>query len=167
MKYLLINLKPYKPYWKITQKVCGLKNSHLKSTLFQNLPHGGEWISNGAAHYSVVTGSRSCWYTPTSSDLLWSVLVMVQYSKLPRTGKPGNSWFWHITSLPNTGGGGEGGALIWKGGMCMSGSQDLLFMPLLPFFRSPVAAWFSSLDPHFEQNYQILTPTREICQKFE
>ena len=59
-----------------------------------------------------------------------------------------------------------GGALTWKGGMGMSGSQDPIFMPLPPFFRSPVAAWFSSLDPHFEQKYQILTPAREICQKF-
>ena len=56
------------------------------------------------------------------------------------------------------------GALTWKGGMGMSGGQDPLFTPFLPFFRSPVAAWFSSIDPHFEQKYHILTPTREICQ---
>ena len=61
----------------------------------------------------------------------------------------------------------SGGALTWKGGMGMSGGQDPLFTPLPPFFRSSVAAWFSSLDPHFEQKYQILTPTREICQNFE
>ena len=34
----------------------------------------------------------------------------------------------------------------------MSGGQDPLFTPLPPLFRSPVeAAWFSSLDPNFEQ----------------
>ena len=60
---------------------------------------------------------------------------------------------------------GVGGARIKKGGTSMSGDQDPLFTPLLPFFRSPVAAWFSSLDPNFEQKYQILTPTREILQR--
>ena len=63
-----------------------------------------------------------------------------------------------------------GRALTWKGGMGMYGGQDLLFTPLPPFFRSVVAAWFTSLDPHFEQKYQILTPMnmmRKICQKIE
>ena len=59
------------------------------------------------------------------------------------------------------------GALTWKGGMGLSDSQDPLFMPLQPFFRSLVAASFNSLNPHFEQKYQILTPTREIYQKIE
>ena len=40
-----------------------------------------------------------------------------------------------------------GGAFNLKGGMGMSGSQHPLFMPPSPFFRSPVAAWVSSLDP--------------------
>ena len=35
--------------------------------------------------------------------------------------------------------------------------------------KTPFAAhlFCSRLDPHFKQKYQILTPTREICQKFE
>ena len=48
------------------------------------------------------------------------------------------------------GGGGE--ALTWKGGTGTSGGQDSLFTPLLPLFRSPVAAWFSSLDPTLSKN---------------
>ena len=60
---------------------------------------------------------------------------------------------------------GGGTHLTWKGGMGMSGGQDPLFTPLPPFFRSPVAAWFSFFRPHLEQKYQILTSTKEICQK--
>ena len=39
-----------------------------------------------------------------------------------------------------------------KGGTDMSGGQDPLFTPLLPLNRSPVAAWFSSLDPTLSKN---------------
>ena len=56
----------------------------------------------------------------------------------------------HIFSTPT-----PEGALTWKGGKGMSGGQDPLFTPLPPFFRSPVAAWFSSLDPYFEQKYKF------------
>ena len=45
-----------------------------------------------------------------------------------------------------------GGALTWKGGMGMSGGQDPLFTPLPLLFRSPVAAWFSSLDSTLSKN---------------
>ena len=37
-----------------------------------------------------------------------------------------------------------------------------LFTHLPPLFRFPVAAGFSSFDPHFEQKYQI-----EICQNLK
>ena len=36
---------------KFTHKVGVFENSHsLSGTLFQNLPHGGVWISNGIAY---------------------------------------------------------------------------------------------------------------------
>ena len=38
--------------------------------------------------------------------------------------------------------------------------------PAVLFFRSPSCSMItSSLDPHFEQKYQILTPTSKICKK--
>ena len=42
-----------------------------------------------------------------------------------------------------------------KGGMGMSGGQDPLFTSLLPFYRSPVTTWFSSLDPTLSKNIKF------------
>ena len=60
-----------------------------------------------------------------------------------------------------------GGVLTLKGGTPMSGGQDPLFTPLPPFLRPPVTASFSSLDPYFDQNLQIVAPTREISRNFK
>ena len=75
-----------------------------------------------------------------------------------------NTWTWLDKWWKSFG---PGGALTWKGSTGMSGSQDPLFTPLLPPFRSPVAAWFSSLDPTLSEKLEILTHTREIFQKFK
>ena len=56
-----------------------------------------------------------------------------------------------------------GGALTWSGGTGMTGGQDPLFMPLLPFLR-PHLQHFSVLCVKIEK---CLTPTRENCQKFK
>ena len=38
------------------------------------------------------------------------------------------------------------------------------FTPLPPFFRTPVAAWFSSLDSHFEQKWNFDSYERNLSK---
>ena len=45
-------------------------------------------------------------------------------------------------------------------GMHMADGQDI-FMPLRLFFTSPVAAWFSSLDPNFEKKNNRISLLQE------
>ena len=59
----------------------------------------------------------------------------------------------------------QGGALSWKGGTGMSGGQDPFFMPLSPLFRSPVAAWLSSLDPTLSKNYKFWLLREKFAKK--
>ena len=71
-------------------------------------------------------------------------------------------WDFDIRSLGRfTLGGVCGGKLTWIGGTGMSSGQNLHLMPLPLLFRSPGAAWFNSLDPHFKQNWYILI-AREV-----
>ena len=62
---------------------------------------------------------------------------------------------WNLSCVEYLGGGGlpEKVVLVW--GMGISVGQDPFFVLLSLFFRSPIAAWFSSLDPTLSKNYKF------------
>ena len=58
---------------------------------------------------------------------------------------------WHSTAVARSAACWPGGTHLKKGVRVCPAVKTPFFMALLPFFRSPPAAWFCSLDPHFER----------------